>query len=151
MNDERPGGSIRIGDQEREDAVKRLGAHYEAGRLSAEEHSERIGQALQAKTEADLVALFADLPGEQRAFADAGASAHAGAGGSQYKRGPGRPPWAAKGPLGKIPFPVLIALAAIALIATIGCVVGGGHPPFLPLLIIAGVVLFAKRRRESRA
>ena len=149
MGDERPGGPIRIGDSEREDAIKRLGEHYEAGRLSAEEHSERIGQALQAKTEADLVALFADLPGEQRAFADAGASA--GAGGSQYKRGPGRPPWAAKGPLGKIPFPVLIALAAIALIATIGCVVGGGHPPFLPLLIIAGVVLFAKRRRESRA
>jgi hypothetical protein len=152
MTDERPGGPIRIGDQEREDAVTRLGAHYEAGRLSAEEHQDRVGEALQAKTEADLAALFADLPGEQRASAGAGASAHAGgAGGSQYKRGPGRPPWAAKGPLGKIPFPVLIALAAIALIATIGCVVGGGHPPFLPLLIIAGVVLFAKRRRESRA
>ena len=39
MNDERPGGPIRIGDKEREDAVKRLGEHYEAGRLSAEEYS----------------------------------------------------------------------------------------------------------------
>ena len=42
MGDERPGGPIRIGDSEREDAIKRLGEHYEAGRLSAEEHAERI-------------------------------------------------------------------------------------------------------------
>ncbi len=62
MNDERPGGSIRIGDSEREDAVRRLGEHYEAGRLSAEEHSERVEQALKARTGADLEGLFADLP-----------------------------------------------------------------------------------------
>ena len=58
MNEERPGGSIRIGDQEREDAVKRLGAHYEAGRLSAEEHQERVGEALQAKTQEDPLKVF---------------------------------------------------------------------------------------------
>ena len=49
MNDERPGGPIRIGDKEREDAVKRLGEHYEAGRLTAEEHTERIGRALEGQ------------------------------------------------------------------------------------------------------
>ena len=67
MSDERPGGPIRIGDSEREDAVKRLGEHYEAGRLSAEEHAERVGRALEAKTDADLAALFSDLPGAQQA------------------------------------------------------------------------------------
>ncbi|MEI8407761.1 MULTISPECIES: DUF1707 SHOCT-like domain-containing protein [unclassified Kribbella] len=142
MNDEKPGGPIRIGDKEREDAVRRLGEHYEAGRLSAEEHTERVGQALEAKTEADLKALFSDLPGEY-------SSAPSGAG-PQF--GPGRPPWAVRGALGKVPFPVLIALAAIALIVSFACVVGGGHPPFLPLLlIVAAVVIMRKREQERRA
>lgn len=146
-HDERPGGRVRIGDQEREDAVKRLGAHYEAGRLSAEEHGERISEALQAKTEADLAALFADLPGEARAPQDGPAHQQAWAG----------PPWAqgrkgplGKGPLGKIPFPVLIALAAIGVLASIACVVGAGHPPVLPLLLIVAGVIFVKKRRQER-
>jgi hypothetical protein len=165
MNEERPGGPIRIGDNEREDAVKRLGEHYEAGRLTAEEHTERIGRALEAKTEADLAALFTDLPGAQQAGAESGEgwagpwgwqrppwTAPENAAGTAGRGGPGRPAWAARGPLGKIPFPVLIALAAIALIVSFGCVVGGGHPPFLPLLlIVAAVVIVRKRRMERRA
>lgn len=145
MNEEKPGGPIRIGDKEREDAVKRLGEHYEAGRLTAEEHTERIGRALEAKTEADLAALFSDLPGtsgQEKAHADQPDAAF----------GFDRPAWAARGPLGKIPFPLLIALAAVALIASIGCVVGGGHPPILPLLlIVAAVVIVRNRRQEGRA
>src|SRR5688500_9342809 len=125
MNEEKPGGPIRIGDTEREDAVKRLGEHYEAGRLTAEEHTERIGRALEAKTDADLAGLFSDLPGEHRAGADAtghpwdgpwgwtkppwtspeSAARQAGRGGPGAG-GPGRPAWAARGPLGKIPFPL---------------------------------------------
>ncbi|MEV0286153.1 MULTISPECIES: DUF1707 domain-containing protein [unclassified Kribbella] len=163
MNDERPGGPIRIGDKEREDAVKRLGEHYEAGRLTAEEHTERIGQALEAKTDADLAALFSDLPGEHRAGAESGEAWGGPWGwtkppwtapeGAAPNAGPGRrPPWAARGPLGKIPLPLLIALGALALIASIGCVVGGGHPPLLPLLaIVAAVVIVRKRRQERRA
>lgn len=146
MNDERPGGPIRIGDTEREDAVRRLGEHYEAGRLSAEEHSERVDQALQAKTEADLAALFADLPGARHATGSRKQeSAHA-----PGPFGP-RPGWAARGPLGKIPFPLLIGLLALALILSVGCVVFGGHPPLLPLLLIGAVVFIARKRRERRA
>ena len=165
MNEEKPGGPIRIGDKEREDAIKRLGEHYEAGRLTAEEHTERIGRALEAKTEADLAALFSDLPGAHRAGPETGEAwggpwgwtkppwtAPEDAAGTAGRGGPGRPPWAARGPLGKVPFPLLIALAAIALIASIGCVVGGGHPPILPLLlIVAAVVIVRKRRQEGRA
>lgn len=156
MNEERP---IRIGDQEREDAVKRLGAHYEAGRLSADEHQERVGEALQAKTEADLKALFADLPGESKAEEES--EQWAGPWGwsrppwtAPRDAGPGGPPWARgrRGPLGRIPLPLLIALAAFAVLASIGCVVGGGHPPILPLLlIVAGVVIYKKRTQERRA
>jgi hypothetical protein len=180
-NEERPGGPIRIGDQEREDAVTRLGAHYEAGRLSAEEHQERVGEALQAKTAAELAALFADLPGQHQAGGEqAGApqgewtgpwgwarpswtapqdqtAAHQGGPsqggpgwGGPSQGGPGRPPWAARGPFGKIPFPLLIALAVIGVLASIGCVVGGGHPPVL-LLIVAAVFIVKRRRQERRA
>ncbi|TDD17203.1 DUF1707 domain-containing protein [Kribbella turkmenica] len=166
MSDERPGGPIRIGDKEREDAVRRLGEHYEAGRLTAEEHTERIGRALEAKTEADLAALFSDLPGGHRTGAASGSGPASGEAwdgpwgwtkppwtapeGSAQGGGPGRPAWAARGPLGKIPFPLLIGLAAIALIASIGCVVGGGHPPILPLLLVVAAVVIVRRRRQER-
>jgi uncharacterized protein DUF1707 len=165
MNDERPGGPIRIGDKEREDAVKRLGEHYEAGRLTTEEHTERIGRALEAKTEAEVAALFTDLPGGHQAGADeawAGpwgwrrppwtapenAAGTAGRGGSGA--GPGGSFQPRRGPFGKIPFPLLIALGVIAVIASIGCVVGGGHPPILPLLLIVAAVLIVRKRRQER-
>ena len=150
MNDERPGGSIRIGDSEREDAVRRLGEHYEAGRLSADEHSERVEQALQARTGADLDGLFADLPGASGPRAGTGAGA--GTGPRAGWSGPGRPAWAARGFLGRVPFPLLILLGVVGVLASIGCVVGGGHPPVLPLLlIVAGVLIVRKRRMERRA
>ncbi|MFG1624857.1 DUF1707 domain-containing protein [Kribbella sp. NPDC049227] len=181
MNDERPDGPIRIGDTEREDAVRRLGEHYEAGRLTAEEHAERVGQALEAKTDRELAALFADLPGEHQGGASesqerwtgpwgwqrppwtspenaAGATGPGGQGkggqgkGGRGKGGRGRPEWAARGPLGKIPLPVLIVLGVLGLIASIGCTVGGGHPPILLFaLIVAAVIVIRKRRQERRA
>jgi hypothetical protein len=189
MNDERPGGSIRIGDSEREDAVRRLGEHYEAGRLSADEHSERVDQALQAKTAADLDGLFTDLPGPHQAAgggpagapggAAAGADGEGWAGPWGWRKPPwtapenaaasgpaagsgrtggaggpgwsgGRPPWAARGFLGRVPFPLLIALGVFAVLLSIGCVVGGGHPPILPLLLIGAAVLFVRKRRMER-
>jgi hypothetical protein len=191
MNEEKP---VRIGDQEREEAVTRLGAHYEAGRLTADEHQERVGEALQAKTQVELAALFADLPGESNAGQQAGegeqwagpwgwarppwtapqdqsaaqaAGPGTGQGQGQGQRGPGGPngaqygppwaqygpPWArGRGPLGRIPFPLLIVLGVAGVLASVGCVVLGGHPPVLPLvLIVAGVVIAKKRRQERRA
>ncbi|NUR97200.1 MAG: DUF1707 domain-containing protein [Kribbellaceae bacterium] len=163
MNEERPGGPIRIGDREREDAVKRLAEHYEAGRLTTEEHSARVDQALNAKTDADLAALFTDLPGEQTTGPD-----------SEAWAGPwgwSKPPWTApqnsagnsgpgsasggfgpRGFVGRMPFPLLIMLGVFGVLASIGCVLGGGHPPILPiLLIVAAVYVIRKRRMERRA
>ncbi|GAA1607042.1 DUF1707 domain-containing protein [Kribbella karoonensis] len=178
MNEERPGGPIRIGDREREDAVRRLGEHYEAGRLTAEEHSERVEQALKAKTEADLQAQFADLPGSHQTGAR-GAQGEEGEGwagpwgwskppwtapeNSAASSGPsgpgagsggpgGRPPWAARGFIGRVPLPLLILLGVLGVLASIGCVFGGGHPPILPIaLIVAAVFVIRKRRTERRA
>ncbi|MGW7680266.1 DUF1707 SHOCT-like domain-containing protein [Kribbella sp. NPDC054772] len=169
MSEERPGGSIRIGDSEREDAVKRLGEHYEAGRLSADEHSERVEQALRAKTAADLNGLFADLPGTHQATAGANenwagpwgwrkppwTAPENAAGSAGPGAGPGvgqRPEWARRGFLGRVPLPLLIVLGVLGVLASIGCVVGGGHPPILPLaLIVAAVFVIRKRRMERRA
>jgi hypothetical protein len=53
---------VRIGNAEREAAVRELGEHYAAGRLDALEYEERTTAAYAARTADDLVPLFADLP-----------------------------------------------------------------------------------------
>lgn len=59
---------LRIGTQEREDAVRALGDHFADGRIPVDEYEERVGQALEAKTRADLRPLFVDLPAPYPAF-----------------------------------------------------------------------------------
>ena len=132
--------ALRIGDAEREQAVTDLGEHFAAGRLSEEEHAERTEKAYQARTQADLDALFDDLPGER------GAEGEQGPPWAQHGRGPwGPPPWAAaSGPRGGRPFgrgwrwlPVpFLVLAAIGT----ACALAHGFFPFfvLPLLVLAG-------------
>ncbi|HWO64149.1 MAG TPA: DUF1707 domain-containing protein [Umezawaea sp.] len=53
---------IRIGDTEREEALKALGEHMSAGRLELDEYGDRSALVTTAKTRGDLLALFADLP-----------------------------------------------------------------------------------------
>ncbi|MBJ7359279.1 DUF1707 domain-containing protein [Nocardioides sp.] len=55
--------SLRIGDAERERAAADLGEHFAQGRLTADEHAERLEQVWVAKTRAELAPLFRDLPG----------------------------------------------------------------------------------------
>ncbi|MFK4087848.1 DUF1707 domain-containing protein [Kribbella sp. NPDC020789] len=132
---------MRIGDAEREEAVRRLGEHYESGRLTADEHSERVEAALRAKTKSELGAVFTDLPFEERAEAPRQA-----------------PPKGAA--FGMVPRPLLVALGIIAVLASVACAVGGGHPHqqawggghphppvFLIAAIVAGVLFYRKRRR----
>lgn len=51
-----------IGDAERAAACDLLSEHYSAGRLLVEEFDQRMESALNARTEADLARLLADLP-----------------------------------------------------------------------------------------
>jgi Flp pilus assembly protein TadB len=53
---------LRIGDDDRETAARELGEHYALGRITPEEHSERLEQIWAARTQADLTPVFADLP-----------------------------------------------------------------------------------------
>lgn len=54
---------LRMSDAEREAAAAELGEHYAQGRLSAEEHAERLDAAWAARTRGELAPLFRDLPG----------------------------------------------------------------------------------------
>jgi hypothetical protein len=53
---------LRAGDADREQLIDELREHAGAGRLTAEELEQRIGEAYAACTRADLDALRADLP-----------------------------------------------------------------------------------------
>jgi hypothetical protein len=53
---------IRIGDTEREAALKALGEHLSAGRLDIDEYGDRSARVTAARTRGDLRALFTDLP-----------------------------------------------------------------------------------------
>jgi hypothetical protein len=54
---------LRIGDAERERAAAELGEHYVQGRLTAEEHADRLERVWAARTRAEIGLLFRDLPG----------------------------------------------------------------------------------------
>ena len=62
MSDEQ----LRISDAEREQAAAALGEHYAQGRLTADEHAERLDQIWAASTRAELPPVFRDLPGPAR-------------------------------------------------------------------------------------
>jgi DUF1707 SHOCT-like domain len=55
--------SLRVSDAERTQATDRLSRHYADGRLDESTFSQRLDQAMNAKTQSDLSALFTDLPG----------------------------------------------------------------------------------------
>jgi hypothetical protein len=53
---------LRVSDAERSEVTDRLAEHYGDGRLDESEFSERVDQAMRAKTRSDLAGLFDDLP-----------------------------------------------------------------------------------------
>ncbi|ALG08155.1 DUF1707 domain-containing protein [Kibdelosporangium phytohabitans] len=53
---------VRIGTQERDEALSVLGDHFAQGRLPIAEYDDRVQKAVDAETRADLRPLFADLP-----------------------------------------------------------------------------------------
>ena len=53
---------LRIGDAERDRASADLAEHLAVGRITVEEHAERLDAIWSARTGADLEPVFADLP-----------------------------------------------------------------------------------------
>lgn len=54
--------NLRVGDAERAEVTDRLAKHFSDGRLDHAEFTERMDQAMRAKTMADLTGLLSDLP-----------------------------------------------------------------------------------------
>ncbi|OLR91310.1 DUF1707 SHOCT-like domain-containing protein [Actinokineospora bangkokensis] len=59
---------LRIGTEDRERAVDALGAHLAAGRLDVDEYAARCTAANAARTRAELLAAFEDLPAPHPTF-----------------------------------------------------------------------------------
>jgi hypothetical protein len=133
---------LRASDAERENALRALAAHYADGRLDRSEFDERADTALAARTQPELRALFADLPGPSPmavvARPEAGRAPTSGTPQSA------RSPWSARRGGPRFPplllVPVLLALAVTAVVH--------GLPPFplIPMLFI----LSRRGRRWNR-
>ena len=128
--------ALRIGDAEREQAAADLGEHFAQGRLSVDEHAERLEQVWVAKTRAELVPLFRDLPG--------GAYGARPAGPAPAPPGHGRSdrPWRRR----RFPVPVFAIIGLLVLIAVVT------HAPFLFFgVLILWCVSRGPRRHAFRA
>ena len=133
-----PSGSLRVSDADRDRAIAELSEHYQAGRLTTEELEDRTGRALQARTTADLAALFTDLPRRQAPLTGGtAASAASTAPASPAKAWPARVP--------VVPVAILAVVAVLALL--------GGHPfhiAWVPVVAILVVRILAGGRGRRR-
>ncbi|WP_134768232.1 DUF1707 domain-containing protein [Nocardioides sp. 1609] len=134
MND-----GLRIGDTERDRAAADLSEHVALGRLSVDEHAERLDAVWSARTGADLEAVFHDLPSST--------PARRVPGGSASGRRPDPGPWgpgrfrAPGGPGGRAPFvPILILLVVLSVVTQL---------PFWIGIVLLGCGLLAHRAHRG--
>lgn len=127
---------LRIGDAERETAAHELGEHFALGRITADEHAERLEQIWAARTSADLAPVFRDLPRAQQERSRP----------ARPERAP-RPGRGRRPALPRVPFPLKVLLAIVVVWW------GVHHVLFLLLAAIVYVVFlrpFVHRRRHGR-
>ena len=159
-----PGGrELRIGDAERTAAADELAEHYAQGRLSTEEHHERLDKVWAARTPSDLASVFTDLPGSAYRMPSAYATAERPGVGSDRPRtqrpfpGPpfGRPPFG-RPPFGRPSYagagrgmarrfgvlPVVVRIALVVLLAVLVI----AHLPLIVLALVIWLVLTHKFR-----
>lgn len=111
----------RLSDADRDRAAAELADHYAEGRLTTDEHAERLDAIWTARTHADLRPIFEDLP--RRAPERAGGGRSRG--------------W------NSVPFlPVAAALIVLSILT---------HLPFWILIFFIGCGLFRWRSRSRRA
>ena len=101
--------TIRLSDAEREAAAADLGEHFAQGRLTADEHAERLEQVWSAKTRGEVAPIFRDLPSPYAAVAAASSVArddrYWNAGLRPFRRG--------------VPAPLLVVLAVLIVLSAI--------------------------------
>lgn len=128
-----PGEPLRASTEEREATVHALSDAMADGRLSSEEHSERVSAAYAARYRHELAALIADLPGARTPQPQEGA--------------PGTTPPPLMTPPGRLGAPVVL-LAVLAGFLLVHSWAWGFGPSWL--LIGLGVWLVVRARRRGR-
>lgn len=116
---------LRIGDAEREVAAAALGEHYAQGRITADEHTERLDQVWAARTRAELQPVFRDLPDPSRRTP------------SPVTRS-GR----ARGPRRDLPGPLFVVLAVLIVLTLVT------HLPFVVAGVLVAVLVVSRRRHR---
>jgi Domain of unknown function (DUF1707) len=105
VNDE----SIRLSDAERDAAAADLGEHFAQGRLTADEHDDRLEQVWRAKTRGEVAPIFRDLPSPYAAVATpaspAGELRYWNSGLRPFRRG--------------VPAPLLVVLAVLIAVSVV--------------------------------
>jgi hypothetical protein len=138
-NSRYPRDDIRVSDADRDQAVTELSGHFQSGRITQDEFDERSGRALQARTGADLNALFTDLPPRT------GLAAAQPAAGDLEPDRYGTPPAVRHFPLGR----VIVGVFVLSIIAS--NIVSAGHASLgwlIPVVILAWVFLRMGHRRR---
>ena len=102
---------LRIGDAERERAASQLAEHYAVGRLTQDEHGERLDRIWAARTHAELDPVFFDLPSVNLLGDDPAAA-------PPWQRATPRPDAPRRGRRG-IPGPLLVALVVLGVVAVV--------------------------------
>ena len=127
---------LRIGDAERERAAAELADHYTEGRLTTEEHAERLDRVWAARTRSDLLPIFRDLPGSHGPVRAAD-SRTPPSDGAHWSTGPR--PWAGGHGMPRRLLVVLAVLLAISVATHV--------PVFLVGLLVVAFVVSRHRRR----
>ena len=125
--------TIRLSDAEREAAAADLGEHFAQGRLTADEHGERLERIWGAKTRGEIAPIFHDLPSPYSSVAVASPTRSDQRDDRYWSSGP-RP--FRRG----VPTPLLVVLAVL-IVATV--------VTHLPLLVLGfGVLWFVVLRHR---
>jgi hypothetical protein len=128
-------GRIRLSDAERDAAAADLGEHYAQGRLSADEHDERLGAVWAAKTRAEIGPILRDLP-----------SAYAGVAAPARQAEPPRgPAYWSSGPrvwntARRLPTPLFVVLALVVALTVLT------HLPFILFGLLVWVFVAGRHR-----
>jgi Domain of unknown function (DUF1707) len=145
-----PSGSLRVSDADRDRAIAELSEHYQAGRLTTEELEDRTGRALQARTTADLAALFTDLPRRQAPLT----GGTGGTGGTAASAAPGAAGTARASTSGAWPARVPVAPVAILAVVAVLALLSGHlfHIAWVPVvaIIVVRLLVGGRGRREAR-
>ena len=127
---------LRIGDAERERAAAELADPYTEGRLTTEEHAERLDRIWAARTNGDLLPIFRDLPGP---YGPAPAADPWTRPAERASWATGPRPWAGRR---GVPAPLLVVLLVL-----LGISVATHVPAFLAGLLVVAFVVSRHRRR----